>query len=60
MPVAVAIQPYRNVIIFSRAGIPRRIAQRRGNKVIDALPVVDPRSAKEIMDDFYDENGLPK
>ena len=26
----------------------------------DALPVVDTRSAKEIMDDFYDENGLPK
>ena len=26
----------------------------------DARPPVDPRSAKEIMDDLYDENGLPK
>ncbi len=26
----------------------------------DKLPVVDPRSAKEIMDDLYDEDGLPK
>ena len=27
---------------------------------LDALPILDPRSAKEIMDDFYDEDGLPK
>ncbi len=27
---------------------------------IAALPVLDPRSGQEIMDDFYDENGLPK
>lgn len=26
---------------------------------IDAMPVADPRSAKEIMDELYDENGLP-
>lgn len=26
----------------------------------DAMPVVDPRSAKEIMDDLYDDHGLPK
>ncbi len=27
---------------------------------MDSCPVVDPRSAKEIMDDLYDERGLPK
>lgn len=27
---------------------------------IDARPVVDGRSAKEIMDDLYDDVGLPK
>ena len=27
---------------------------------MDSRPVVDPRSAKEIMDDLYDEHGLPK
>lgn len=26
----------------------------------DALPVVDTRSSKEIIDDLYDEDGLPK
>ena len=26
---------------------------------LDSLPVQDPRSAKEIMDDLYDEDGLP-
>ena len=27
---------------------------------LDKLPIIDTRSAKEIMDDFYDEDGLPK
>ena len=27
---------------------------------IARMPVKDPRSAKEIMDDLYDEDGLPK
>lgn len=27
---------------------------------LDALPVNDHRTAKEIMDDFYDEDGLPR
>jgi antitoxin VapB len=26
----------------------------------DAMPAVDTRSAKEIMDDLYDDAGLPK
>lgn len=26
---------------------------------IDAMPIVDARSSKEIMDGLYDENGLP-
>jgi antitoxin VapB len=26
---------------------------------IDAMPIVDGRSSKEIMDELYDENGLP-
>ena len=38
--------------------------KRRGMQELfrewDQLPVVDPRSAQEIMDDFYDEDGLPK
>lgn len=27
---------------------------------LDKAPIKDHRSAKEIMDDLYDENGLPK
>ena len=26
----------------------------------DALPVIDPRLSREIINDLYDENGLPK
>lgn len=27
---------------------------------LDKAPILDHRSAKEIMDDLYDEHGLPK
>lgn len=29
-------------------------------KVWDAIPVTDSRSSAELMDDLYDEDGLPK
>lgn len=29
-------------------------------KELDKAPIRDHRSAREIMDDLYDENGLPK
>lgn len=37
----------------------RLAALREVLKDIDALPVLDNRSAKEIMDELYDEDGLP-
>lgn len=42
-----------------------RIAQRRAAieelvAEIKKRPVLDSRSSQEIMDDLYDENGLPK
>lgn len=48
-----------------RAKRPSTAEQRlaRAQKILDrldALPVVDPRSSKEILDELYDENGLPK
>jgi antitoxin VapB len=36
----------------------RRI--RELQKQVAELPVYDSRSAEEIMEDMYDENGLPK
>ncbi len=27
---------------------------------LDALPILDPRSSRELLDDLYDEHGLPK
>ena len=36
----------------------RRI--RELQKQVAGLPVYDSRSAEEIMEDMYDENGLPK
>jgi len=49
-----------------RATLPQTSAEQRLQRInelverIASMPVVDPRSSKEIIDDLYDENGLPK
>jgi len=41
----------------SREGVAERIKQI--TEQFKSLPVRDPRPIQEIMDDLYDENGLP-
>jgi antitoxin VapB len=49
-----------------RATLPPASADQRLQRInelverIAAMPVADPRSSKELLDDLYDEDGLPK
>jgi antitoxin VapB len=41
--------------------VPQQIDMAKVQQIqIRAMPEADPRPAEEIIDDMYDENGLPK
>lgn len=50
---------------YARNADPASAAAKRAaiEELVEELskrPILDPRSSQEIMDDLYDENGLPK